>query len=260
MLRILWNSKSAMTANQNKLDAISNDLANSTTSGYKSKIVSFQDLVSETLNRKGYPVTENGKRVKDPYTGSGVKSTDWMMSTVQGSMVKSDLSTNLALDGPGYFEVTTSSGEKAYTRNGEFLLDANGQLVDHDGNKVTIEYANGYNANNVKLTDDNFHVTEDGSITLNGSNKIIGRIPVYNTTGSEAMIPSGDSLFKPDNGVNMFQTNGTDVLQGYTEASNVNVGKTMSDLIVTQRAFQLGSKGIQTADSMWQMVNNLRSR
>ena len=74
MLRVLWNSKSGMIANQEKLDAISNNLANANTSGYKRVSVSFQDTMSETLRRKGYPITTNDERARDPYTGTGVKT------------------------------------------------------------------------------------------------------------------------------------------------------------------------------------------
>ena len=125
MYRILSTSKSGMNAYQSKIDAISNNLSNSTTTGYKKVDVGFQDLMTETLNRQGYKTnTEN------TVMGTGTKAVDIPRNNKQGNLQITQLPTDLALDGQGYFRVDLGDGTFAYTRDGSFKLDSLGRLVD----------------------------------------------------------------------------------------------------------------------------------
>lgn len=254
MLRILWNSKSAMMAQQEKLDSISNNIANINTNGYKKEEVSFQDLVSESFNRIGTP----GNKSNQIYTGTGVKSTEWIRDFTQGDLNETSLNTDLAIDGEGFFSVTMPDGTQAYTRDGSFTLDSKGELVNGNGAKLNIDYS----VNNVKLTKDNFTIDKNGDIYLkNGqSSSMVGKINLYNVVGQDSLLSVGENLFVPKQGVQVSTTNNAEIWQGYTEKSNVDIGSEMSDMILAQRAFELGSKGITTADDMWSMVNNMRSK
>jgi len=120
MLRLLWSAQSAMTALQDKLDAISNNLDNANTNGYKKVDANFKDLVYESLDRNGYPVSPktNGKAVLQ--NGTGVRLGGWTRDNTQGELAHTGLSTDLAIDGSGYFEVTQPDNSKAYTRGGNF--------------------------------------------------------------------------------------------------------------------------------------------
>ncbi len=256
MYRILSTSKSGMNAYQSKIDAISNNLSNSTTTGYKKVDVGFQDLMTETLNRQGYKTnTEN------TVMGTGTKAVDIPRNNKQGNLQITQLPTDLALDGQGYFRVDLGDGTFAYTRDGSFKLDSLGRLVDSNGNKLEMKYADGFSEANVVLKADNFSVNTSGDVYMKiGENYTkVAEIPVYTAVGDSAFASIGQNLFVPTEGAAVTRTN-TSMYQGYLEMSNVDMGTEMSELIVAQRAYQMAGKGITTADEMWQMINNMRSR
>ena len=167
---------------------------------------------------------------------------------------------HVELDGEGYFKVISSNGTEYYTRDGSFKLDSYGRLVTANGNILEVQYANGYSQNNTGLTADNFTINKKGEIFAenNGNFEKVGEIAVYTAVGNDAFTSVGDNLFKELNGVQVYRTLDADMYQGYLEASNVDLSQEMTDMIVTQRAFQLSSKGITAADEMWEMINNLR--
>lgn len=274
MLRVLWSGRSAMYAQQEKLDAISNNVANVNTEGYKRQDVSFQDLMNETLDRRGYPVNEEGNR--NLIHGTGVKTGPWIRDNTQGTLNNTGSSTDFAIDGNGYFKVF-SNDKEYYIRAGNFNLDNKGNLVDKNGNILEIDR----NIENIidedeeydfdddfdegqrrtPLTKDNFYVEKDGRVYLKDAKKprLIGKINVYDAVGENAFISVSDNLYKPVQGVNPEAVN-SDVLQGYVERSNVRMEKEMSDMIVSQRAFEFSSRAVKAADEMWGMINNLRGR
>ncbi|GKX65511.1 flagellar hook-basal body complex protein [Inconstantimicrobium mannanitabidum] len=255
MFRVLWNGKSAMNANQEKLDAISNNLANATTDGYKRIDVSFKDLMTETLDRKGYPTDGN-----KAYTGTGVRAVDWVRYDEQGPLNETKNDSNFALDGKGYFMVRTQDGTYAYERQGNFEIDRDGKIVDSSGNVLQMKYENGYNEKNVRLYSGTFTVDTAGNVfsKADGNYTKVAEIPVYNAMGSKAFVSKGDNLYVPNTGTNVYREKNVDIVQGYVEGSNVDMGQEFTDMIMTQRAFQLGSKAISTADEMWGMINQIR--
>lgn len=255
MLTTLWTSKSGLNANQEKLDVISNNIANVNTTGYKKVNAGFKDLISSSLDEWGNPLND-----KTATVGSGVKAGNFTKDNSQGGLQKTNQKTDLALDGEGYFKVISSNGTEYYTRDGSFKLDSYGRLVTANGNILEIQYANGYSQNNTGLTADNFTINKKGEIFAenNGNFEKVGEIAVYTAVGNDAFTSVGDNLFKELNGVQVYRTLDADMYQGYLEASNVDLSQEMTDMIVTQRAFQLSSKGITAADEMWEMINNLR--
>lgn len=255
MLTTLWTSKSGLNANQEKLDVISNNIANVNTTGYKKVNVGFKDLISSSLDEWGNPLND-----KTATVGSGVKAGNFTKDNSQGGLQTTNQKTDLALDGEGYFKVISSNGTEYYTRDGSFKLDSYGRLVTANGNILEVQYANGYSQNNTGLTADNFTINKKGEIFAenNGNFEKVGEIAVYTAVGNDAFTSVGDNLFKELNGVQVYRTLDADMYQGYLEASNVDLSQEMTDMIVTQRAFQLSSKGITAADEMWQMINNLR--
>jgi len=253
-----------MMAQQEKLDAISNNIANANTNGYKKINANFKDLVYESLDRNGYPVspTTNGKAILQ--NGTGVKLGEWTRDNMQGELRATDVSTDLALDGAGYFEVIQSDNSKAYIRGGNFTTDATGTIVDQIGNRLSIVDNKGNNINKIngpyKFNHDNFSVDSKGVVTIKGSNgdSPLGKIIVSDAIGDNSMIAIGDSLYVPKPGATVVQKTDYSILQGFLEQSNVDIATEMTDMLVTQRAFQLSSSTLKTADEMWQMANNLR--
>ena len=134
-MRIFWNGKTAMNANQERLDVISNNLANVNTTGYKKLDRNFTDLMSETYNKLGYPTNS-----EKAFTGTGVKTTEALRAFTQGSLTETSLRTDLAIDGTGFFRIEKADGSTAYTRNGSFIVDGYGRLTDGQGNLLALSF------------------------------------------------------------------------------------------------------------------------
>jgi flagellar basal-body rod protein FlgG len=256
MFNIFATAKSGLDAYQEKLDYLSNDLANMQTTGYKSTDVEFKDLVAESLNRAGTPLV-NTKAV----SGTGVKLGLNYSTNTQGSLTKTGNNTDLAINGEGYFALSQADGSIVYTRDGSFKVDANGTLVNSDGKKVYIQYANGYSEGNPALDSKNISIDSDGGITLKtaqGDVKI-GTIPVFTAVGDRSFTPIGENCLIPTTGVQVTASTNYNIVSGSLENSNVDTTQTMTDIILTQKAFQLNSKALTTTDDLWGMINNMRS-
>ncbi|MFR1708073.1 MAG: flagellar hook-basal body complex protein [Clostridium sp.] len=262
MYGMFYTNRSAMEAQQNKLDLISNNIANVGTIGYKKLSSTFQDLYTSSLERLGVPTSEDADTKL--YIGTGVKSTNEVRVKTQGSLVDTKLSTDLAIDGEGLFKVCKQDGSVAYTRNGNFKVDAAGTLVDNNGYRLSITDANGNEINvpggPINFSKDKFSIDANGALSLENNGNVIkvGDIKTYETVGDKGFISAGQSLFVPVEGTTVMETTKRNIYQGFTENSNVDISTEMTDMIVAQRAFQLSSSALRTADDMWQMINNLR--
>jgi flagellar basal-body rod protein FlgG len=263
MLRLFWSSQSAMNAQQEKLDALSNNIANVNTNGYKKISANFKDLVYESLDRKGYPITSGKTGQATLQNGTGVRVGDWTSDNSQGDLTSTGIPTDLAIDGTGYFEVVQNDNSKAYTRSGNFLTDSSGTIVDDSGNRLSIIDGQGNNINKVngpyKFNGNNFIVDEKGVVSIKNpkGNVTVGKIKIVNVLGDNSMIAIGNSLFKPKPGSQVSQSTDYDIRQGFVEQSNVDIATEMTEMLMTQRAFQLSSSTLKTADEMWQMANNM---
>lgn len=255
MFNIFATGKSGMTSHQEKIDYLSNDLVNSTTTGYKSSDVGFKDLLSESLDRKGNPLVN-----KNTVNGTGVRLGLNYANNKQGNLQNTGLSTDLAIDGKGYFALQQPDGSIAYTRDGNFKVDSNGTLVNSTGVKVYIEYAPGFAEGSPALSSSNMSIDSKGGISMeiDGNSVLIGNIPVFTATGDKAFIAKGNNTFVPSDDSQIVLSNDYDVRQGFLESSNVDISEVFSDLIINQRAFQMSSKAITTADDIWSMINNMR--
>ncbi|MCY6959623.1 flagellar hook-basal body complex protein [Clostridium brassicae] len=266
MLRSIWNSRAGMSATMEKMDTISNNLSNINTIGYKKVDVNFQSLVQETLKRQGYPTND-----ANAATGTGVKTSELFKDNSQGILINTEVKTDLALDGKGYFKVIDANGNEAYTRSGSFNIDSDGRIVDPNGNRLVVLNDRGQNVNvsnsNIRFNEKNFVVDENGNVLGNNFGNL--RIPVYDALGDNSMKSIGKNLYSPEiivdeNGnqrqTQVFEKRDTNILQGHVENSNVKIEEEFSQMIINQRAFQLNSNALKTADEMWQMANNIRGR
>lgn len=251
MYTIFNNSKSAMKSNQEKMDVISNNIANINTNGYKKVDLQFVDLLSQTLDRQSYPTNS-----EDAITGTGVKTTSLVRDNTQGPLRETSIKSDIAIDGEGFYRVIRSNGEYAYTRNSSFIIDSSGKIVDNNQNILDIQFNQGYGYNNVNLK--NMIVNKSGEVYID--NDKVGQINLYKPVGSNDLISIGDNLFSTAQNSQLAITKNSSIYQGYVELSNVNMQEEMVDMLTTQRAYQLSSRGIKTADDMWGMANNLQSR
>ena len=251
MYTIFNNSKTAMKANQNKMDNISNNIANINTNGYKKVDLQFVDLLSQTLDKQSYPTNS-----ENAISGTGVKTTSIVRDNSQGALRETGIKGDIAIDGEGFYRVIRSNGEYAYTRKGSFSIDVSGKIVDDTGNILDIQFDEGYGYNNVNIN--KMNINKQGEVYVDNSK--VGQINLYKSTGSTGLVSIGDSLFYPEQNSQMAIDKNSSIYQGYIELSNVNMQEEMVDMLNTQRAYQLSSRGIKTADDMWGMANNLQSK
>ena len=259
---IMHVSKSGMSSTRDKISLVSSNMINSTTTGYKKLESEFQTLVSSSLDKDSYPnYSENVS------TGTGVKTSEPFRRDEQGMIKETGKFCDFAIIGEGYFRVIKPDGTYAYTRNGAFNIDGMGRIVDDYGNFLDITFANGYSYDNLDFshtsdsrvnsigTASDDGIDRDGVIRINGIT--VGKINIYNSVGDDDLRSIRDNLFVPKDGVNMVQSKSSYMRQGYIELSNVNLGEEMINLIALQRAYQLNSKGVITADEMWSLINGM---
>ena len=265
MIRGWYIGASGMNAQQNRLDAISNNLANVDTTGFKKDVAvskSFSELLIRRTNADGVITMENGSYDVAPVIGKiglGVETNELYTDFEQGSLKSTDSNTDFALSGKGFFAVSTPDGER-YTRNGNFMIGKERILETKEGYPVLGE--NGY----IVLDDDKFYVNEDGMIYTQTDNTLVDRIKVVRFDNERYLNKMGSSLYKTnDIAGEAYIAEGNErpkMIQGYTEASNVNVVNEMVQMIEVNRAYEANQKTVTSEDSMmstlWQKVAVLK--
>ncbi|MBO9515598.1 MAG: flagellar basal-body rod protein FlgG [Variovorax sp.] len=260
MIRSLYVAKTGLEAQQTQLDVVSNNLANVATTGFKKSRAVFEDLLYQNLRQVGGQSSDQTRLPSGLQVGTGVRvvATERMHS--QGNLTKTDNPKDVAINGKGFFQVTMPDGTMAYTRDGSFQTNADGQLVTASG--YTIEPAINIPQNATSLT-----IGRDGivSVTQAGSQATvqIGQLQIadfLNPTGLQSM---GENLYTEtdSSGAPNVVNPGVDgagiLSQGYVEASNVNVVEELVNMIATQRSYEINSKAIQTSDQMLQRLTQL---
>lgn len=258
MIRGWYIGSSAMNAQQNRLDTISNNLANVDTAGFKRDTTvskSFPELLLRRTEADGVYKTPFGSGDAAPIIGKlglGVETNENYTEFEQGSFRLTDTSTDFALSGQGFFVVETPNGER-YTRNGNFILGKEGILLTKDGYTLLGEKGE------IHVEDDKFIVNEDGIVTSK-DNEVIDRIKVVRFDNERYLKKMGNSLWSSnDISGDAYIAEGMErpkMLQGYTETSNVNVVNEMVKMIEVNRAYEASQKTIQSEDSMMSTLWN----
>jgi len=239
---------------------ISNNLANVSTNGFKGSRAVFQDLLYQTVRQPGAPTTEQTDLPSGLQLGTGVQQVATERLYTQGSLQQTGNSTDVAIEGNGFFQVQMPDGTTAYTRDGSFQTNQNGQIVTATGFPVLPAITVPSNATSLTIGQDGtVSVTQPGNV-----NSIqIGTMQLasfVNPTGLEAL---GNNLLSETTSsgaptVAQPGTNGVgNVNQGYVETSNVNVVQELVNMIQTQRSYELNSKAVQTSDQMLQTLSQL---
>ncbi len=253
MIRGWYTGASGMNAQQNRLDAISNNLANVDTAGYKKDISvskSFPELLLRRMNLDGVYETPFGSADAAPVIGKlglGVETNENFTDFSQGSFRGTSQNTDVAFGGKGFFAVQTPAGER-YTRDGNFLVGKEGILETKEGFPVLGE--NGY----IRVSDDKFTVNEDGMIYSAEDGELIDRFKVLRFENERYMKKMGGNLYSsnditgPGHIAEGFER--PRFLQGYLETSNVNVVNEMVQMIEVNRAYEANQKTISSEDSM----------
>lgn len=260
MIRSLWISKTGMEAQQTQLDHISNNLANVATSGYKRAHAQFEDLIYQNLRQSGAASSDQTTLPTGLQVGLGTRAVATARNFSQGNLAQSGRDLDVAIQGNGFFQITLPDGDTAYTRDGSFKMDANGQLVNSNGYLVQPGITIPANAQSVTIA-------ADGTVSVTVPNQTapqtLGQLQIANFANPGGLEPRGGNLFAetaasgtPTSGNPASNGLGT-LQQRYLETSNVNVVEELVSMIQTQRAYELNSKAISTSDQMLQRLAQL---
>jgi flagellar basal-body rod protein FlgG len=260
MINSLWISKTGMEAQQMQLDVISNNLANSSTTGFKRASAVFEDLMYQNLRQVGSNSTEQSQLPTGLQVGLGVRTVATSRSFAQGNLQQTSNNLDVAIQGNGFFQVTMPDGTTNYTRDGSFQVNAQGQLVTATGLPIANGITVPANATSVAIGGDGTVTAQiPGSVTPQG----IGTIALASFINPAGLDPKGQNLYaeSPASGQPNSGTPGADglgsLMQGFVETSNVNVVQELVTMIQTQRAYEMNSKAIQTSDQMLQKLAQL---
>ncbi|HMJ37273.1 MAG TPA: flagellar hook-basal body protein [Baekduia sp.] len=241
----MYTAAAGMAAQQTRLDAVSNDLANVDTTGYKHTRVAFRDLVYDSA--QGYGAA------KGVQIGAGAAATVLGRSVEQGGMQSTSRSLDVAINGPGYLQVKLADGRTALTRDGNLQTDAQGRLKLHTGQLLEppVKLPAGANPDEVGIG-------PDGTVTL-GTTKL-GQLKLVDVPAPGGLQGGPDNTFVPTKGSGAIRAAApTTVLQqGVLEGSNVDTAQAMTDMIEAQRAFQMASKAITTQDQILSIANQVK--
>ena len=261
-MKSLGIAATGMLAQQLNVEVISNNIANLNTSGFKRQRAEFQDLLYQNLRRIGATSSDTGTIVPSGIQiGVGVKTASVYRITEQGNLLSTENSLDLALDGKGYFQITLTSGQIAYSRAGTFQLSPTGDLVTADGFLLepTINIPQDATDISINATGEVLIQQDGNTSTVNQGQIQLATFP--NAAGLEAI---GDNLFLQTaaSGAPVTGTAGSagfgSLLQGFLEASNVNPVQEITTLITAQRAYEMNSKVITTSDEMMRSITSLR--
>ena len=260
MLRALSSAAAGMQAQQTKLDVTANNIANVSTGGFKKSRAEFADLMYQSTRPAGAATGAGANAPGGLEVGLGVRVAATQRMMGQGAILTTNNPLDVSIQGNGFFEVTTPSGETAYTRNGAFKTDAEGQLVTSDGylvgGGITIPQG-------AQVT-----IAADGTVSalIDGDPQpqSLGQLQLANFINPAGLQAAGNNLYKASaaSGEAITVPPGTDgagsLLQGAVEGSNVSVVEEMVDLIAGQRAYEINSRVIKAADEMLGQTAALR--
>ena len=260
MIRSLWISKTGLDAQQTQMDVIANNLANVSTAGFKRSRAVFEDLLYQTLRQPGAQSSQQTQLPSGLQLGTGVRPVATERIFTQGNLQQTSNSKDLAVNGEGFFQVLLPDGTAAYTRDGSFQVDNQGQLVTSSGFVIQP-------AITIPATAQSITVGRDGTVSIStqGSSTPtqVGTLQLSTFINNAGLESRGENLYvetgsSGNASANTPGTNGAGAIsQGYIETSNVNVTEELVNMIQTQRAYEINSKAITTSDQMLQKLSQL---
>lgn len=260
MIRSLYIAKTGLEAQQTNLDVVTNNLANVSTNGFKKSRAVFEDLLYQNVRQPGAQSSQQTQLPSGLQIGTGVRAVATERIHTQGNPQQTGNSKDVMINGSGFFQVLMPDGTTAYTRDGSFQTDNNGQLVTSSG--YVLQPPITVPSNALTMT-----VGRDGTVSVTTPGTVaptqIGSIQLSNFVNPAGLESLGENLYAETGSSGTAQTstpgtNGVGVLmQGYVETSNVNVVEEMVNMIQTQRAYEINSKAITTSDQMLAKISQL---
>jgi flagellar basal-body rod protein FlgG len=259
MTQALWIAKTGLDAQQTRMAVISNNLANTNTTGFKRDRASFEDLLYQTVRQPGGASSEQTQLPTGLSTGTGVRVAATAKQFAQGNLAQTGNALDVAINGRGFFEVLMPDGSTAYTRDGSFQLNAQGELVTNSGYPVQpgLQFPEGTQS---------VTVGSDGTVSVQIAGQAesvqVGQLTLADFVNPAGLQAKGENLFVETGASGPAQSGapgqggvGT-LVQGALESSNVHVVEELVSMIETQRAYETNAKAISTVDSMLGYLNN----
>jgi flagellar basal-body rod protein FlgG len=261
MIRALYSAASGMAAQQLNVDTIAHNLANSNTNGFKARRTQFEDLLYQNFIQPGAAAGSQTIVPSGLQVGLGTRPVANEIIFTQGNFVQTDNPLNVVIQGKGFFQVRQPSGQLAYTRDGGFQLDRDGNMVTAAGDPIEPQITIPAQAQSVTIAaDGTVSYTQPGQT----ASQTAGQIQLANFANPGGLNSIGNNLFIPTDasgdptvGNPGGQEGLGTVMPGYVEGSNVSVVEEFINMIVSQRAYDANSKVVKVADEMYQQVNNI---
>ena len=261
MLRALFTGATGMQAQQLNVDVIANNLANVSTIGFKKMRADFQELLYETIIPAGAPSAQGNEIPTGLQIGAGVRPASTSRIFTEGEFKRTDNELDVAIEGDGFFQVTLPAGDTAYTRSGAFKVNSTGDMVTSEGFLIIPGV-------NIPTTALNITIATDGTVSVINAGTTapaqVGQIQLVKFQNPAGLSSQGRNLFletnasgTPITGTPGLQGFGT-LAQGFIENSNVQVVDELVGLIESQRAYEINSRTVQTADEMLRTVSDLK--
>lgn len=255
----LWVAKTGLDAQATRMTVISNNLANVATTGFKRGRAAFEDLLYQTVRQAGGQTSQQTQAPTGLHLGTGVRVIATDRQFTQGNLQQTNNPLDMGVNGRGFFQVTLPDGSTAYTRDGAFQIDSQGQLVTNGGFPVQPGITIPEGAQSVT-------VGADGTVSVQLAGEAapqeIGSISIADFVNPAGLQSQGENLYietaasgAPQNGTPGLNGLGR-IVQGSLESSNVNVVEELVNMIETQRAYEMNSKAISTTDQMLAYVSN----
>lgn len=259
MNRAMWVAKTGLDAQQTRLSVTANNLANVNTTGFKKGRAVFEDLIYQNVRQVGAQGAQNTQLPTGLQLGTGVRTVATEKVFQQGNMLSTGNALDVAIQGRGFFQIQMPDGTIGYSRDGSFQTNAEGQLVTSGGYEVLP----GINIPEGALS---ITVAKDGTVSVLLAGEVepneLGVIEIADFVNPAGLQPMGENLFlesaasgAPQAGIAGLEGRGG-LIQGFLESSNVNTVEELVNMIETQRAYEMNSKSISTADAMMQFVTS----
>ena len=263
MDKTLRTASTGLSSQQRYVEIISNNLANVNTTGFKKVRPEFQDLLYETLRPAGNNARSGVEPLNEVQIGSGTELVSTTKIFRQGDMQATNNPLDIGINGEGFFIVRKPDSSIAFTRDGSFSLDRNGQIVTSNGFSLDPGINIPDNANQIDISRDGvISVLVDGST----DSQVLGQIELARFINPAGLKSVGDNLYAetPASGKAFFEQPGSnntgEIIQAHLEASNVDIVEEMVNMITAQRAYELNSKSVKTADDILGTAVNLKQQ
>jgi len=258
MNSILSIGRAGLKSMQNKIDSIADDIANVDTSGYKRKEIQFQELLVNEISGNEVLLSDNTAAAG---INAGSKSMIATVNFEQGPIKESSGELDMAINGEGFFGIRDENGNLLLTRNGAFHINENFVITDDSGYALEADL-------NIPASEWGYgdvYISSDGNIIKNidGENTQVGKIILYKPDVLDSLTPLGENRYLPSPVVNLSSSGEStagfgEIIQHALEGSNVELAKSIADMIITQRAYSANGKAIQAADDTMSIINNIK--